>query len=225
MTENTSYADIVLLALIAGFILLRLRSVLGQDVGADSSSFFRKDEHATAMQAEPIVEAIEKIAKHKPKEEPDQRLEAITNSAITEAVAAIKAKDASFNLTIFTNGAKMAYEMVFDAFNKSDKDTLKILLSESCFKEFSDAMDARSKEEHAETTLVSVTPKDIPQATLTGNMARISVKFLCEQVTVTRDKDGKIVAGNPSEVHHAEDEWTFERDITSKNPNWKIIET
>ena len=126
----------------------------------------------------------------------------------------------------FLQGARAAYEMVFDAFVKGDKQTLKMLLSDTLCQEFSRELDARKGQEtQSETTLVSVKAKDITNAVLDRNTARLTVHFESEQVTVVRNSKGEIVEGNPSDIHHVEDHWVFERDVTSKNPNWKIIET
>ena len=120
----------------------------------------------------------------------------------------------------------MAFEMVFDAFVKGDKQTLSNLLSTEIYNQFASDIDDRAKQEnHQETTLLSVKPLEITRAKLDRNMAQLAVSFESEQVTIERSKNGDIVGGDPSDVHHVNDEWVFERDVTSKNPNWKIIET
>ncbi len=225
MSDGTSYADIIILALIAGFILLRLRSVLGDKVGNDKPSYFNKPV-VIDVKPEQVVTLDEKSLKPRLRDEPDQYMLSVSDSSIIDAVAAIKAKDASFTATHFLNGAKGAFEMVFDAFSKGDKATLKMLMSDSLYQEFASAItDHEAQEERAETTLVSVQAKEITQASLTGSTARLTVHFTSEQVRISRSKAGEIVGGDASHIHPTEDHWVFEREITSKNPNWKIIET
>ncbi len=226
MNEGMPYADIIILALIAGFILLRLRATLGQKTGRDEADFMQRFK-PMAEAKEPIVQIVDKLQKGKPKEEPDAALALITDENVVSALKAIKEKDAQFTVTRFIDGARMAFEMVFDAFNKGDKQTLNMLLAEPLAKDFAAEIDARAAtpDRRTDTTLVSVIGKDIVQASLTGDMARVTMKFTSEQITVIRNAKNDIIEGNPSDTHHVVDEWIFERDVTSKNPNWKIIET
>jgi predicted lipid-binding transport protein (Tim44 family) len=225
MNDGIPYADIIILALIAGFILLRLRSTLGQKTGRDEADFMQRFK-PMAEAKEPIVQIIDKTLKNKQKDELDTALALISDDAVISALNAIKEKDTQFTATRFIDGARAAFEMVFEAFTKGDKQTLHMLLTESLAKDFITEIDARAtQEKRPDTTLVSVVGKDIVQASLIGNMARITMKFTSEQITVMRNAKGEIVEGNPSATHHVVDEWVFERDVTSKNPNWKIIET
>jgi predicted lipid-binding transport protein (Tim44 family) len=225
MSESFPYADLVILALVAGFILLRLRSVLGSRMGNDNPGYFSKP-LAPAPKPEPIVQLDEKSLRARLKEEIDPYMVSIEGTPIAETLGNIKSKDLQFSASHFLQGARGAYEMVFDAFVKGDRQTLKMLLSETLFQQFSKELDGREgQEKKTETTLVSVKPKEITEASLDKNTARLTVHFESEQVTVVRGPKGDILEGNPSELHHVEDHWTFERDTTSKNPNWKIIET
>ncbi|MCE2926922.1 MAG: Tim44/TimA family putative adaptor protein [Rickettsiales bacterium] len=226
MSEGIPYADIIILALIAGFILLRLRSVLGQNVGHENPDFFKKmqapDQDA---EQEPIIKLAEKMAKTKEPEQ-DEYLQSLKDESIKTTLADIRAKDPEFNASGFLSGAKMAFEMIFDGFAKGDKAPLKMLLSPELFSQFEKEIDERAvRDTKTETTLVSVVAKEIIRATLSGSTARLTVSFSSEQVSVVRDKDGKITEGNPSDVDQVIDEWTFERDITSRSPNWTIIDT
>lgn len=228
MENGIPYADIVILALIAGFILLRLRSILGQKQDSDQTDFLKriKPELRKHELSEPVIKGLDKPLKNDNKEDPDTYLSLISNTELASAVKDIKAKDSQFSATYFLDGAKVAFEMVHDAFAKGDKQGLSYLLSDALLKDFTSEIEVRAKnEEKPETTLVAVLSKDITQAKLDGNMARVTVKFTSEQISVVRNAKGEIVQGNPSQSQHVEDEWVFERDVTSKNPNWKIIET
>jgi predicted lipid-binding transport protein (Tim44 family) len=225
MSEGIPYADILILALVAGFILLRLRSVLGNRVGNDDPDFMRP--LPKSRPDEPVVQLGDKPNKFKIKEaEPDPYLLNLKEKDVADTLSAIKLKDPGFVATTFLQGARMAYEMVFDAFAKNDKQTLKMLLSDDIYKHFLAEMEERDKSDRkSETTLVAVSAKDITRAVMSGSNVQLCVKFSTEQVTVVRDSENKIIEGDASRVVHGEDEWVFERDVNSKNPNWKIIET
>jgi predicted lipid-binding transport protein (Tim44 family) len=225
MTEEFPYADIIILALIAGFILLRLRSVLGQRNENDRPDFFQPRPNAE-QNREPIIQLSEKTIKARPRPDIDPYASNLSNGDVLQGINEIKSKDPLFSASTFMEGAKMAFEMVFDAFVKGDKQTLSNLLSTEIYNQFASDIDDRAKQEnHQETTLLSVKPLEITRAKLDRNMAQLAVSFESEQVTIERSKNGDIVGGDPSDVHHVNDEWVFERDVTSKNPNWKIIET
>ncbi len=226
--DHFPYADIVILALIAGFILLRLRSVLGQKTGEENQQFFKREplERDSARDNESVVQISGKALKQKPADETDVYLQALSDRAVAATLADIKKVDTQFTATGFLQGAKMAYEMVFDAFAKGDQKTLEMLLDKPLYETFAREISARdSVPNKTEITLVSVKAKDIVEATLMGTRARLAVKFDTEQVAVVKDAEGKIVEGDASEAHPMDDEWVFERDVSNKNPNWKIIET
>ncbi|MDE3016131.1 MAG: Tim44 domain-containing protein [Pseudomonadota bacterium] len=226
MSEDFPYADIVILALFAGFILLRLRSILGTRKGPGDPDYFQRVVPPEKTVQEPIIQIDEKTAKLKPKDETDPYLATLADGAVADVIGRIKAKDASFSATRFLAGARAAFEMVFDAYVKGDRQTLKLLLSDAIFQHFSQELDKRTGQEGVpETTLVSVAARDIAQAILDNTTARLTVHFVSEQVTVVRNAKGDIIGGNPSDLHQVEDRWTFERDVMSKNPNWKIVET
>lgn len=226
MSEGIPYADIVILALIAGFILLRLRNVLGQKHGHDNPNFFKKPQDVMPERKDTVVQLHEKVIKSRVKDDADPLMAAITDAMLLQYLKDIKAKDPLFNLTQFMDGAKMAFEMVFDAFAKGDTQTLKMLLSDNVFAEFNNELEKRNNaDKKEETTLLAVTGRELVRAGLTGNTVRLTVKFLSEQVTVVRDAEGNIVEGDASDAQDVESEWVFERETTSKNPNWKIIET
>lgn len=226
MSEGFPYGDIVILALVAGFILLRLRSILGQKTDNDKPDFLQPPKINVIKDTDPIVQLSDKSFKPKPVVDMDPYISTISDSNVLQAIKDIKAKDPIFNVTSFVEGAKMAFEMVFDAFAKGDKQTLSMLLSQEIYNDFLRHIEERERQENKqETTLLSVKVKEIFRADLDRNIARIAVRFESEQVTIERAKTGDIVSGDPSDVQHVIDEWVLERDITSKNPNWKIIET
>lgn len=225
MSEGVPYADILILALIAGFIILRLRSVLGQRREGDTIDFMQRLK-PSAENADTIVQLPDKSLKQKPKEQADIYMAALTDEKLIAALGAIKGKDAQFTAQWFLDGAHQAFEMVFDAFNRGDKPALKALLSDAVYQQFVSEIDARAAQDNKnDSTLVAIESKNIIQAALNGVLAQITVKFVSEQIHVIRNDKGEIVEGNPSTTQLVEDEWIFERDVTSRSPNWKIIET
>lgn len=227
MSDGFEYADIIILALIAGFVLLRLRAVLGQKIGHDAPPQFGGMREAEADS--PVVKLGEKpslLPTPEEKDEDEQLVKAIPDGESAKVINQIKTLDQSFGLKPFLEGARSAFEMVFDSFAKDDRDTLKMLLSKPLYDVFSAELDARKAgERHTETTLLAVISQELKAAKLEKNTARLTVRFVSEQVSVVRDREGKIVEGDPGLPEHVEDEWTFERDVSSRNPNWKIIDT
>lgn len=221
------YSDIIILALVAGFILLRLRSILGQQTGFDGTPNPTSPE--PKRKEDIIIQLADRVRAVKQEtltQKADTPLPEALSESSKQAVAAIKAADASFTIADFLRGAKGAFEMVFDAFLKNDKAALELLLAPEIAKVFVSEAEARKKGERVtETTLVAVESTTIKSVNFTKPKAQITLHFISEQVTVVRDTAGKIIEGNASHVERVEDEWTFERDITSKNPNWVVIDT
>ena len=212
------YGDIIVIAAVAAFILLRYRAMLGEKSGRDVEATRIRPEDL-----EPVIQLPERDANRKKEikkaliEEPAQ---------FADQFSAMRAIDAQFSADEFLGGAKAAYEMVLDAYNEGDHETLKMLLSDSIYQEFRSSLDANEKEgRKAHTTLVAIVKADITDATLQGNKAVITVDFLSEQIPLVRDKDGVIVEGNASTQDAVEDQWVFERTLTNADPAWKIVET
>lgn len=228
------YADIVILALVAGFILLRLRSILGQNAPLDDSDIADKTTPPRDL-SEDVESGVLSFPQaqqmQRPKEFPvvnhnDQAAIDALGISAKLGIEAIKAADPAFNLIRFIEGAKSAFEMVMKAYNENDKSTLSMLLSPALAEVFIGEAEKRKNEENkSETTLVSITSAEVMAAELQRKIARITLKILSEQVHVVRNKEGAIIEGNPSHIERIEDEWVFERDTNSKNPNWTIVDT
>lgn len=224
MSENFQYGDLIFLGLIAVFVILRLRSMLGRGTPPDLRDVWKHAARET-LQEKPFF-TPERAAKKPLADEDVIATSTQENVAVTLGLKAIRMADINFSTVDFLSGAKLAFEWVVDAFSKNDKDKLRMLLSEERFKHFSDEIDTRSKEDlRHETTLVSVLTTDITEAQLQGSKAQITVQFTSEQVSVTRDAENKVVGGDPSELEKVIDVWTFERDVSSRDPNWKIVAT
>jgi predicted lipid-binding transport protein (Tim44 family) len=225
---------IIFLAL-AVFIFLRLRSVLGQRTGNERPPFDRTarnalqgapDKNVISMPGKvidqaplaPIAEVAQPSDRWKGLAEPD--------SALEHGLDAIVEKDASFDPRHFLSGARSAYEMIVLAFANGDRRALRDLLSSEVFESFEAAIKEREKaEQKTETRFVSIDKAELVGAESRDRTAQLTVRFVSQMISVTRDKAGNIVEGNADKVADITDIWTFARDMTSRDPNWKLVGT
>lgn len=221
--SDFQFFDIILLAMVAGFIALRLRSVLGRRMGhhQQQPDMTGEERNRQVDQGDDNVIPL-----------PDQNRqvadvpEPTDDSPLGAAITQIKLADRSFDLPMFVDGAKGAYEMIIMAFASGDKDTLKTFLSDDVYRQFERAVDDRAAANHIhETTLVSIDETDVIDAEMKGKVAEVTLKFVSQLVNVTKDEDGKVVDGDPNRVDTITDIWTFARDTRSKDPNWALVAT
>ena len=220
MDGGFPYLDIILFAMVAGFLILRLRSVLGRRTGNE-----RPPSDRFSMKPDPRAEA--------PKPPGPEALpapEAANGTGPAEGAAGglaqIRSIDPTFDPAAFLAGAKIAFEMILTAFAKGDEVKLKPLVSAEVFQHFKDAIQAlKAAGRSHETTLVAITDADIAEAHLEGRQARVSVRFHSQQINVTRGPDGAVVEGDPQTVSVITDLWTFVRDLRSRDPNWTLVAT
>lgn len=223
-----NYADIILLALIAAFIILRLRSILGRTDDEDMINQIRQkaeqqQKTATAAAEQKQTGEMKDIT-DQVKQERDEAFEAL-DPALKEQVAAVKNTDRTFSLTDFLQGANMAFEMIVTALAQGDKDTLRDMLSPDLYESFAAEIDRRKEaNEHHEVTLVSL-KGDLTSADIEDKTALLSVNFTSEQICVVKDPEDNIVSGSTDHIDELRDHWTFARDITSSNPNWQLAAT
>jgi predicted lipid-binding transport protein (Tim44 family) len=228
MGNEFQYADIFILAMIAGFILLRLRSTLGKNIGHDSfGQAPTKTKESKPKTNERIIQLPERNKpKPTPKEENQLEMASIEDPSLAKTVMAMRKIDAYFNPDQFIEGAKMAFEIVFEAYANGDKDKLKALLAADVFKSFEKEIKAREKSKtREETTIISIESVDISDIDLNNSTAQVNVTFVTEQITVVKNEEDEIVEGDPSVIERVEDSWSFERNLASRDPNWTIIST
>lgn len=221
--QGSGLLEIVLLAMVAGFLVLRLRRVLGRRTGHQPppERFPREvdDSGDTVIQLPDRGRNDDDAPEGAGPPPPPPVGEP---SGMTQ----IKIADPSFKENEFLDGARMAFEMILDTFAEGDKKRLKSLLAPAVYQGFADEIDRRERAgERLETTLVSFVLADIVNAAMVGRKARLTVKFMTEQVNVLRDSDDKVVEGDASVVAKITDIWTFERDTRSRDPNWQLVET
>jgi predicted lipid-binding transport protein (Tim44 family) len=224
---------IIFLAL-AVFIFLRLRSVLGQRTGHERPPFERSPRNvaqgAQDSNVVPIPGSVIDQAPLAPTAEvaPSDRWKGIAEpgSALAQGLDAIVAQDSSFDPRHFVSGARSAYEMIVLAFANGDRRALRDLLSSEVYESFDAAIKEREKnEQKTETRFVSIDKAEIVAAEARDRAAQLTVRFVSQMISVTRDKNGTVVDGNPDKVADITDVWTFARDTTSRDPNWKLVGT
>ena len=194
MSYSFEYIDIILLAMIAGFIFLRLRGILGKRTGFEGK---------TTPQFEKV---LEKVKVNIPKD---------INQNFDD-----KAQKE------FLKGAKIAYETIITDFSDNDNKitTSKQLLNREIFNQFTDALKQRSQRgHHAEITFIGINSAKIKEHKKIGKILNVTVDFIAEVITCIKDKDKKIVSGDPEKIKKIYDTWVFSRDTTSPNPNWQLV--
>ena len=147
-------------------------------------------------------------------------------STVAAGLDAIAAADPNFDAQHFLTGARAAYEMIVNAYAEGDRRSLKNLLAREVYDGFETAISEREKRgETVESRFVSIDNADITGAELRGRNAQVTVRFQSKLVSVTRDKDGNVIDGNAERVTDITDIWTFARDVSSRDPNWKLLAT
>ena len=207
---------VILLAMVAAFLALRLYSVLGKRTGHEQALPKPAEERVAAPPLPRTIDAA-----------PEQR-DATPRAIETGAEAGLRqviAADSSFDVVQFVEGAKQAYRMILEAYWKGDRETLGWLVEDRVRDEFYAAIDARDAAgEVLDNRLVSVERATVAEAGMDGRVARVAVRFDADIAAVTRDKDGNVVAGSLDDAVESVDIWTFARDVTSAAPDWLLVE-
>ncbi len=227
------FLDILFLAMVAGFIFFRLRSVLGRRTGNE-----RRPSDRTSDQADDRQGNDDKVISLPDRgnfgdDDNDPQVEAeveaslwAEDSPVGSGLTQIKLADHDFEPAVFADGAKAAYEMIVDAFAGGDRDSMRNLLSDQVYENFVGAIEDREDRGHTlETTIVAINGAEIVEAELKDKIAEVTVKFVSEMVSVSRDEDGEILPDQPRGSHEVTDIWTFARDTRNRDPNWQLIET
>ena len=197
MNSSFEYLDIILLAIIAGFIILRLRGILGRRTGHEKKDFG------------------DLFGKKATQSSSEKKVVNLSSGKLDDA-----AKEQ------FIKGAKAAYEMIITSFAKGDKKVLKPLLNKKIFQNFSDEIDHRKKENlKSELTFVGVKSAEIKNFEKKDNIYIFTVNFVSEIITCKKDKNNKVIEGSPDIIKTVKDVWKFSKNMWSGNPNWYLVET
>ena len=236
--------DIILIGLVAVFLILRLRSVLGKRTGSERPP--ARDPFAPPTPPPPApprlgetpsgnasgndnVVPLPTASAPRPATSATSGpggIRAVVLPAASAGVASIRAADPSFDPIGFAGGARAAFTAIVEAFAKGETAPLRALLDGPTFSSFEAAIRGRSERgEKAETTLIGFEASDIASAELQGSSAMVTVRFVSEQINVTRNAEGQVADSNPNEVQKVVDLWTFRRDTKSGDPNWLLIKT
>jgi predicted lipid-binding transport protein (Tim44 family) len=226
---------IIFLAL-AVFIFLRLRSVLGQRTGRERPPYdpLSARDAVRAPGSDKVVNLptrpaeIARPADAADAPAPANRWQGVAElgTPIAAGLDAITAADRNFDARHFLTGARAAYEMVVTAFAEGNRRSLQDLLSRDVYEGFNIAIAEReTKGEKVETRFVAIDRADLTAAELRGSTAHLTVRFVSQLISATRDRDGNVIDGSPEKVTDVTDVWTFARDLASRDPNWKLVAT
>ncbi len=214
--------EIILLAMVAVFVGLRLFSVLGQRTGHEQEPMPRPVERRSPDK--PILQPV-------PDAVPDghdisEMEDSIVVPGAERGIRKIASADNGFDVSSFVIGAQSAYRMILEAFWKGDREELAYLAGEEVRESFEEAIHAREQEGHVlDNRLVAIERTQIESAELSGVTARITVRFDADIAAITRDKDANIVAGSMSDAVQTHDVWTFQRNLREDDPNWLLVDT
>ncbi len=221
------YADILFFAVVAAFLVLKLRRTLGKKDGTEERLRERMQKMQQEMsqqfhqaEAEIRTQVDKNVVEAEAVELP------VKDEKVAKKLEEISQKDSRLDVSEFVKGAQRAFEMVVDAFNQQDKDVLRHLLAPDVFQQFEAEIDRLEKQgNQVQTTIVSMEPPLILSASLRGKRVQIEVEFVTEQINVVRDKDDKVVEGNASEVDEVREDWVFERQMDASSPAWMVVAT
>lgn len=226
---------------IAVAIFLKLRSVLGRRTGDEEARFERyKQQEAQRRAAASSQDKIITLPRRdrddapKPVEEPrstaavEERVKALAgaDASVAKGLMDIVRVDPSFEPDGFLKGGKIAYELIVTAFAEGNRRSLKELLNPEVYEGFAGAItDRESRGETVEQTFVGIKAADVVEAELKNGVSNVTVKFVSELISATRDRAGEVVTGDPKKIKEVTDIWTFSREVASRNPNWRLIAT
>jgi predicted lipid-binding transport protein (Tim44 family) len=221
MGDIPHYFDIILFAMVAAFLVLRLRSVLGRRTGNE-----RRRDPTYLREAAPASDKIVPLGAQRPNGAAPTAPAAVSENPVADGLAQITAAESGFDAPHFLDGARGAFELIVAAFAKGDKSELRALLSDEVFIPFAAAIDERATAgETLETRIAKLKDIDIVEAGMSGRTARVTVKLVSDQIHVLRAHDGSVVDGDPNNLIEKTDFWTFARDTQSPDPNWQLVAT
>lgn len=228
MGEGLQFIDILIFAMIAAFLVYRLKSVLGRRHGEERQRpnpyAPRPGQQASRAEGRPADNIIP-MPERAPAADAGLRVPEGPRS-LAESIALVRSADPSFDEKQFLEGARMAFQMVVGAFAAGDTATLRPLLSDEVYGNFAAAIEERRRRgEVLETRIEQIADADVADADLSGRTALITVRFVSNQVNVTRATDGSVVDGDPDQAEEVVDLWTFARNTQSRDPNWTLVET
>lgn len=223
MSEGFAYIDILFFAMVAAFIALRLRSVLGRRTGHERRRSGGFGPARPNGAADNVVTLPERSTSQI---EAEASFSGLSDAGVKSGLTQVRLADRRFDLQQFLSGARAAFEMIIEAYAAGHKGTLRPLLADDVYARFERAIEQREAAGQSfETQLTAVPAAEVVGAEMRDRMARIEVRFKSEQINLLRDAEGKILEGDPRTAEEVVDIWTFERDTASDDPNWTLVET
>ena len=235
---STGFIDILILAMIAAFLVFRLRSALGRRTGHQRpppSDSFPHEAREAEDSGDTVIHLPDRKAERQEKRARDvpPPVSAASGPAAAEdsgdaasALAQLKIADPGFDEADFLDGARIAFEMILGAFAEGDRGVLESLLADDVLARFVGEIERRERAgETCESALVSFRSTAIAAARVDGLRAAVTVAFDTEQINIVRDSDENLLSGDERKVERIADVWTFERDLHSNDPNWRLVET
>lgn len=225
MGDGFPFFDILLFAVIAAFLVFRLRGVLGRrdghQVGRGADPFRGPPPVPPAQEPGPAADGDDEAPR-----EPAPAAVREGPQGLELGLTQIRIADPRFDLNEFLAGAKIAFELILTAFAKGDASELRPLVSPEVYANFAQSLQEREASgETMSATLVGFRSVEATEAYLTGRTAHVTVRFVSQQITVVRDRDGQVVEGDPERTADVTDLWTFARDTRSADPNWALVAT
>ncbi len=217
MGDGSFPIDLVLFGMIAAFLVLRLRSILGRRTG------FERPQQPYQPPAGPTAAGPVIDGHAEPVHPPTHRTVPEPVSALGQTLARMQAVDRSFDPAGFLDGAEKAFRLIVTAFASGDRTTLRSLLADDTYRAFEQAIAAREAAGQQQVSEIRAVPgASIEAAELNGTVAHVTVKFVSDQISLTRDQAGNPVAGTDA-VTEITDLWTFERDLSAQDPTWRLV--
>jgi predicted lipid-binding transport protein (Tim44 family) len=235
----------IVFLVLAVVIFLKLRSVLGRRTGHEQSRVERykaqqearqqrngelvgQDKVVTLPRREREEAGAQTASAQAATADGEQRVRdyAAGNSEVSQGLVDIFRSDGTFDPDHFVQGAKAAYEIIVTAFAEGNRRTLKNLLNSEVYDGFNNAISDREKRgEQIDQSFVGIKSADLVEAELKADIAQLTVKFVSELISATRDRAGVVISGDPKRIREVTDIWTFARDVSSRDPNWKLVAT
>lgn len=237
MSDSLHFVDIIIWAMIAGFIFLRLRSVLGRHTGDEQPPQGRNSRNYGQQSGKRPAGSGEDSQDGQDGRDADFANAGAAEDGgigpfhglapqVRQGLESIWRRDKSFDLETFMDGAKKAYEVILEGFWAGSRDDIQPFISEDIFDQFSSAINAREEEGlTVENKLVETTELSIDEARLEGDIAEITLRFISDIISITRNRDGDLVEGDMSDAVKVTDIWTFAKSTRSQDPNWTLIAT
>ena len=222
--NNIPFFDILILAMIAVFIINRLRNVLGKKTGNENDIVKKFTVDKTSAYEESIPDEVKKQSNDNTVSSNTKKLH--NNASINKVLNKLRRHNSDFSVESFLDGAKKAFEFIIKSYSQDKIDSLKKLVSKDMFETFKKEINNRKKKkESLDITLIGIkTPEIIEAEIFNKNFIRLTLKFITEQIQTTKNTNGEIIDGDSNQILSITELWTFSKNFTNKDPNWTLDE-